>query len=128
MVETIRAIRDTGTTIILVEHAMRLAMNVCDRITVISYGRKIAEGLPEEIRSNDEVVRAYLGKEEDDDTARDRGSHLRYGRAQAIEGISTKTFERGAVALLGAVGHRRAFLFPEKRNEEQTTDEATNSK
>ena len=50
MVERIRRIRETGITIVLVEHSMRVVMNVCDRITVLSYGRKIAEGLPQEIR------------------------------------------------------------------------------
>jgi branched-chain amino acid transport system ATP-binding protein len=64
MVERIRKIRDTGITIILVEHAMKVVMNVSDRITVLSYGKKIAEGLPEQIKNNQEVVEAYLGKEE----------------------------------------------------------------
>lgn len=52
---------DHGITLVLVEHDMRLVMGVSDRIVVIDYGRKIAEGLPEEIQSNQEVIRAYLG-------------------------------------------------------------------
>jgi len=63
MVDLIRQIRDRGVTIVVVEHDMRAVMNLCDRIVVLSYGRKIAEGLPEEIRDNKEVVEAYLGKE-----------------------------------------------------------------
>ena len=65
MVERIRKIRDGGVTIVLVEHSMRVVMNVCDRITVLSYGKKIADGLPKEIRRNKDVVEAYLGREED---------------------------------------------------------------
>jgi len=52
---------DLGITVILVEHDMRLVMEVSDRIMVIDYGRKIAEGLPQEIQSNREVIKAYLG-------------------------------------------------------------------
>jgi branched-chain amino acid transport system ATP-binding protein len=64
MVERIRKIRDSGITIILIEHTMRVVMDVSDRITVLSYGQKIAEGLPEEIKNNREVIEAYLGREE----------------------------------------------------------------
>ncbi len=64
MVERIKNIRDQGITVVLVEHTMKVVMNVSDRITVLSYGRKIAEGLPDEIKNNREVVEAYLGKEE----------------------------------------------------------------
>jgi branched-chain amino acid transport system ATP-binding protein len=52
---------DLAITVILVEHDMRLVMEVSDRIVVIDYGRKIAEGLPQEIQSNREVIKAYLG-------------------------------------------------------------------
>jgi branched-chain amino acid transport system ATP-binding protein len=69
MVERIRKIRDRGITIVLVEHTMRVVMDVSDRITVLNYGQKIAEGLHQEIRQNEEVVEAYLGKEERPDAA-----------------------------------------------------------
>lgn len=64
MIDLIRKISGTGTTIILVEHDMKVVMDLCDRIVVLNFGQKIAEGLPEEIKENDAVVEAYLGKEE----------------------------------------------------------------
>ena len=59
----LRRIRDErGVTIIMIEHVLRLVMNVCDRITVLSSGRKIAEGTADEVIENPAVVEAYLGR------------------------------------------------------------------
>ena len=67
IVQLIKKIRDLGITVLLIEHDMKVIMGVSDRIVVLDHGEKIAEGLPEEIRRNEEVLRAYMGR--------------RYGRA-----------------------------------------------
>lgn len=65
LIETIRWIRDEfKLTICLIEHHMRVVMNVCERIKVLDFGETIADGTPDEIRANPRVVEAYLGEEE----------------------------------------------------------------
>jgi branched-chain amino acid transport system ATP-binding protein len=63
LADLLRKIRDSGISIILVEHDMELVMNICDSIMVLNLGRKLAEGTPRQIQENKEVVEAYLGEE-----------------------------------------------------------------
>ena len=65
MMGIVRQIRENGVSIILIEHDMKAVMGLSDRVVVINYGRKLAEGRPEEIQSNKDVIEAYLGSQDD---------------------------------------------------------------
>jgi branched-chain amino acid transport system ATP-binding protein len=63
LMDKIKMLRDErGITIILVEHDMKAVMGTCEKITVLDFGKKIAEGSPEEVSKNEEVIEAYLGR------------------------------------------------------------------
>jgi branched-chain amino acid transport system ATP-binding protein len=65
MMALVGHIRERGTSILLIEHDMKAVMGICDRIVVLNYGQKLAEGSPKEIQENPEVIEAYLGRQDD---------------------------------------------------------------
>ena len=61
VMQLVQTIRDRGTTILLVEHNMKAVMGTCERVIVLNFGQKLAEGTPAEVSSNPDVIAAYLG-------------------------------------------------------------------
>jgi branched-chain amino acid transport system ATP-binding protein len=120
LIEVIRQMHAQGMTILLIEHEMEVVMTLADRITVLNFGKVLAEGSPTEIQSNDAVIEAYLGRtdreaelhEQVGQTSEGRGAPLleaadlvvRYGDIEAVRQVSIKVGEGEFVALLGNNG------------------------
>jgi len=62
MLDLVHRVRESGVTVMYIEHDVKAVMSVCDRITVLNFGQKLAEGKPEQIQNNEAVIEAYLGK------------------------------------------------------------------
>jgi ABC-type branched-subunit amino acid transport system ATPase component/ABC-type branched-subunit amino acid transport system permease subunit len=121
LIDLVRAVRDSGITVLLIEHHMEVVTELADRVSVLNFGRVIAEGTPGEIATNPLVVDAYLGeaREATDEAGRParvpvsaavpamltvRDLHVQYGAAPAVLGIDLDVHQGEVVALIGANG------------------------
>ena len=76
MMDLMRRLKQSGITMLLVEHDMQAVMGLCDRITVMNFGKLLTEGTPDEVRTNPEVIRAYLGSMDDVPMRRKGANHV----------------------------------------------------
>jgi len=122
LVGLIRRIQAAGVTVILVEHHMEVVMRACDRVAVLNYGQKLADGSPAEIREHSGVIEAYLGARRRSSARRadvgqitapaDRksamlrlsGVHVKYGKIPALRGLDMDVDAGEIVALIGTNG------------------------
>lgn len=104
-----------GVDLLIIEHNMDVVMKLSDRITVISFGRKIAEGTPEEIKNNDDVISAYLGARFKKNKG---GLHMlkidnisvSYGQVKALLGVSIEVNDGEIVSIIGSNGAGKSSL------------------
>jgi ABC-type branched-subunit amino acid transport system ATPase component len=117
LIDTIRDMHRRGPTVLLIEHEMDVVMQLADRITVLNFGEKLAEGTPAEVQRNDAVVEAYLGSAGETGIAPPpspakaaghllevRGLTVRYGDIEAVRGIDLHVEAGEIVSVLGNNG------------------------
>ena len=126
LVALVQRVRSLGITVLLIEHHMEVVTELADRVTVLNFGRVIAEGPPEQIAANREVIEAYLGEERREEPERVvvpaasaraiedgaaiapmlsiRALRVLYGGAPALDGVDLDVYPGEVVALIGANG------------------------
>jgi branched-chain amino acid transport system ATP-binding protein len=97
LMREIEAIRGRGYTILMIEHDMRFVMGLCETIAVLNFGKIIASGPPEAIRNNEQVIEAYLGRDDDEEGVAQEGSH----------GAPAQSLEKRAAMPAGEIAERQ---------------------
>ena len=106
----LRQLRDGGMSVLLVEHDMGFVMDLADRVVVLDFGTKIAEGTPEAIKTNPEVIKAYLGACRMSALLEVTDAHVAYGKVEAVRSVSLHVADNEIVTIIGANGAGKTTL------------------